>query len=195
MVPWVSCALRTPPTAGIRSSVGCHPRLGYRHRYAIQTVLPPLRGSVIFFMAPWVSCALRTPPTAGIRPSLCDSKVQPPRRGSIGCCYVSVGCTHGWGPSTATRFDWLLLRFRGLSPTAGIRSPVGCHPRLGSFHRDAVRLVVVTFPWVVTHGWGIVTTTWFYSATSSKKTVGPSCRAAVSMVMSVTISRLARGSS
>ena len=83
--------------------------------------------------------------------------------------------THGWGPATATRFMWMLHVFRGLYPSRGL------HLRLGSEHRDAVRLVVLRFPWVtpipwvaptvgvlpplcpwvVTHGWGPITAAWF----------------------------------
>ena len=101
MAPWVSCALRTPPTAGIRSSVVCHPRLGYRHRYAIQK--------------PWVMCTplASTSPTAGISPSLRDSCGVPPTAGH-------------------RRYA------RGLKPTVGVRPPVGCHPRLGYSHHYVV---------------------------------------------------------
>ena len=167
-------------------------------------ILSPLRGQLVVVTFPWNT------PTGGIPPSLRDSNG--PATATRFCTFFHgiVGfvrlahSTHGWDTVIAMRFKrssprdavrLVVVTFPWVTPTAGVLPPrrgsigccydsVGCHPRLG-----------YGLPWVVTHGWGIVTTTWFYSATSSKKTVGPSCKAAVSMVMSVTISRLARGSS
>ena len=117
-----------PPYRGLRARRWrpLHPRLGYRHRYAIQTVLPPLHGSIFIFPPyrglharrcyPWVTCTplAFTPPMAGVPPSLRDSK----------------------GPTTATRFDIIFLHYRGLHA----RLWRSLHPGLGYRHRYAIHV-------------------------------------------------------
>ena len=71
--------------------------------------------------------------------------------------------THGWVTVTALRFYMVLY------------APVGYHPRLGSSHHYVVSCGVfgdrglhpfrgfTPIPWVITHGWVPVTTTWFHA--------------------------------
>ena len=137
----------TTPRGAIR---GLYPRsisMGYVHAFGVQfthgwgTVIATRFAWLYLRVVPWVA------PT---------DKILPPRRGSIVCCYVSVGhvrvahSTHGWCTAPRWGYSWFAptINFHGLCA----RLWRSIHPRLGYSHRYVIRMVVFTGTVGCTHG-------------------------------------------